>query len=232
MVPSPKFIYFDLDDTLLDHKLAERKALNDIHQHFDLFDNISSRQLIDIYHDVNSAQWKLYSRAEVTKNELQRNRFEITLQELGLNKNRHAQVGSQYMRFYQNHWQWMDGARPAFESIKKHYPVGILTNGFTETQKKKFAQFDLYNQAKHLVISEDVGVMKPHPDVFDHATKLTGHQPHEILYVGDSYSSDVTGGTNFGWNVAWFKQDGDLSKHVKADIVFNDFKYLTDLLKV
>lgn len=225
----PKFVYFDLDDTLLDHKEAERNALLDIYRNFDLFSNSSVDELVEVYHSVNSEQWSLYSQAKVTRKELQRNRFELTLQELGLDDSRYAEIGSQYMQFYRNHWQWIDGAQQAFQQIRDDCEVGILTNGFAETQKLKFERFDLYNQAKHLVISEQVGVMKPHPKVFEHATSLTGYQPDEILYIGDSYHSDVIGGSKFGWNVAWFTangQNGESEKHLKADFVFSDFKDL------
>ena len=228
----PKFIYFDLDDTLLDHRLAEQNALCDIHCHFDLFSSTSPQRLMEVYHSINSNQWLLYSRAEVSKEQLQRNRFELTLQELELDPNRHREVGQQYMQCYQNHWQWIDGAQDAFQSIKEKYPVGVLTNGFAETQKKKFAQFNLYDQARHLVISEDVGVMKPHPDVFEYATELTHHRAEDILYIGDSFSSDVTGGTAFGWNVAWYTQNGEAEKHKKADFVFSNFDDLKTILKI
>lgn len=232
MGQKPKFIYFDLDDTLLDHKVAERNALRDIHHHFDLFEGTAAEELIDKYQSVNSKQWGLYSQHKVTREELQRNRFEITLRELALDASQYQKVGQQYMQFYQNHWQWVEGAREAFQTIREQYEVGILTNGFAETQKKKFAQFNLYSTAKHLVISEEIGVMKPHPAVFEHATRQTGHDSGDILYIGDSYNSDVLGGKNFGWNVAWFTENGETDKHRKADFVFSDFADLKNILNV
>jgi putative hydrolase of the HAD superfamily len=229
---SYEFIYFDLDDTLLDHKSAEAAGLKDVHDYFDLFEDVSAEQLIDVYHQVNSRQWRLYSQAKVSREELQRNRFELTLQELGLNASRHEEVGNHYMQCYRNHWQWVDGAKEAYYEILEKYPVGILTNGFAETQRKKFEAFDLYNSAQTTVISEEVGVLKPHPDVFRHATELAGVDSNNILYVGDSFSSDVEGGTKFGWNVAWFTENGEPEKHKKADFVFNNFIDLKHLLKI
>ena len=229
---SYEFIYFDLDDTLLDHKSAEAAGLQDVHQYFDLFDGTSSQELIDVYHKVNSKQWGLYSQAKVTRSELQRNRFEITLQQLDLDASRYEEVGNYYMQCYRNHWQWVAGAKEAYYEIIPKYPVGILTNGFAETQRKKFEAFDLYSSAKATVISEDVGVLKPHPDVFEHATELAGVDTDKVLYVGDSFNSDVQGGTQFGWNVAWFTQNGEAEKHQKADFVFNDFEELKSLLNV
>lgn len=225
-----KFIYFDLDDTLLDHKRAEVSGLQDVHQHFSLFEGIDQQQLIDIYHEVNSEQWGLYSRGEVKRDELQRNRFEMTLDKLGLDKDRHEEVGSRYMEFYRKHWQWIEGARDAYHKVLERYPVGILTNGFAETQRLKFEKFDLYDTAEHVVISEDVGVLKPDPKVFQHATELSGVKAEDILYVGDSFSSDIEGGSRFGWNTAWFTTSEDNEQHKKADFVFNDFNDLTAYL--
>lgn len=232
MKAKPKFIYFDLDDTLLDHKSAERMALADIHAHFDCFAQTSPDDLIEVYHKINSRQWKLYSEGNVDRNQLQRNRFELTLQQLCGDGSQYAEVGSQYMSYYRNHWNWVDGAQEAFNTIRDNYMVGILTNGFSETQKAKFDRFDLYSKTDRLVISEDVGHLKPHPRIFEYATEIAEFPPDKILYIGDSYNSDVIGGTSYGWSVAWFTSNGEVEKHKKADFVFDDFKDLCKLLGV
>jgi len=232
MKAKPKFIYFDLDDTLLDHKSAEKSALGDIHEHFDCFRQTSPDNLIDTYHRVNSRQWKLYGEGEITREQLQRNRFEQTLEELGLDGSRYSEIGTKYMSFYRNHWEWIQGAEAAFHSIRKSFETGILTNGFSETQKAKFERFDLYSHASRLVISEDVGHLKPDPRIFEHATALTGYAADDILYIGDSYNSDVIGGTSFGWKVAWYTSNGDAGQHGKADFVFDNFKELHRFLEI
>lgn len=225
-----RFIYFDLDDTLLNHKAAEASGLKDVYENFEFFQKTTPEKLIDEYHVVNSKQWGLYSRGKVSREELQRNRFEQTLEKLGLDKSRYDEVGSYYMQCYRNHWQWMDGAREAYLRVSEKLPTGILTNGFAETQRKKIEEFDLRETARHLVISEDVGALKPDPKVFRHATELAGVAPEDILYVGDSFSSDIEGGSRFGWNTAWYTDNGDTEKHKKADFVFYNFSDLTERL--
>lgn len=227
-----KFIYFDLDDTLLDHKTAEVAALGDVYQQFDLFADTSAGRLAEVYGITNSRQWRLYSRGEVTRKQLQRNRFEHTLQQLGLDAGRYEEIGTFYMQCYRNHWQWIDGAQEAYQKVVEKYPVGILTNGFAETQRKKFEKFNLYDSANQTVISEDVGALKPDPKVFERATELAQVEPEEILYVGDSFTSDIEGGSKYGWNTAWFTSNGDLQKHHKADLVFDEFKELIKFLDV
>ena len=227
-----QFVYFDLDDTLLDHKAAESAGLKDVHEHFSFFNGTTADDLIEVYHEVNSRQWSLYSQGEVSRQELQRNRFEQTLQQLNLDASRHEEVGNHYMKCYRDHWQWIDGAEQAYKAVRDNYPVGVLTNGFAETQRKKFEQFGFYESANHTVISEDVGVLKPDPKIFEHATKLAGVDPSDILYVGDSFSSDIQGGSRFGWHTAWYTRNGQTDQHQKAELVFNNFQQLMDLLEV
>lgn len=227
-----KFIYFDLDDTLLDHKAAEVAGLQDVHQHFTIFEDVAFQSLISVYHEVNSRQWDKYSRGEVSREELQRNRFEQTLAKLGLEVGLSEEVGNCYIQCYRNHWQWIPGAKETYFEVLEHFPVGILTNGFAETQRKKFEQFNMYESARQVVISEEVGTLKPNPGIFEYATEVAGVQPNEILYVGDSFTSDIEGGARYGWNTAWFTTNGEPEKHAKADFVFQEFEQLEKLLEI
>jgi putative hydrolase of the HAD superfamily len=70
--------------------------------------------------------------------------------------------------------------------------------------------------------------MKPHPKVFDYATELAGVNREDILYVGDSFSSDVVGGSKANWKVAWYTKNPIEQGYKLADLIFDDFG---DLLK-
>lgn len=225
---NPKFIYFDLDDTLLNHKKAEQAGLRDVYEHFDFFNGISETQLLNTYHHINKGLWEEYGRGEIDRHILHRRRFAETFRELGVDENSHEKAGKVYMNYYRDHWEWMEGAESAYKKITNQYETGIITNGFAETQRLKIDRFNFEETARHIVISEDVGEMKPHPKVFDHATELVGLNREDILYVGDSFTSDVTGGAKAGWKVAWYTQAPIDEGYKLADIIFDDFG---DLLK-
>lgn len=229
---NPKFIYFDLDDTLLDHKKAEQAGLRDVHQHFDMFNGISEDDLLQSYHHINKALWEKYGRGEIDRYELHRRRFADTFRELGLDEAMHEKAGRVYMKYYRNHWEWIAGAREAYEAVAEKYEVGIITNGFAETQRLKIDQFNLKETARHIVISEDVGVMKPDPKIFDHSTKLAGVNREEILYVGDSFTSDVVGGSKANWKVAWYTKTPIEQGYKLADLIFDDFDELLNKLGI
>lgn len=201
-----RFIYFDLDDTLLDHRRAERAGLADLCQAFaEHFDGTDVGTVQETYHAHSVPLWRQYAHGKIGKHDVQRLRFERTMQSLGLSGLSADALNAAYMAYYARHWTFPDEARDAFHALADAFPVGILTNGFAEIQRAKFERFpELQRRADALVISEDVGVMKPHPEIFAHAAERAGVPNAALLYVGDSYTSDVEGARGAGWQVAWY----------------------------
>ncbi len=206
------FVYFDLDDTLLDHKQAERQALEDLYdQYRGCLGSNGLSSLQDMYAEINADVWKRYGAGEIDKVRAKLERFELLLARLGLDDASDAgELSAFYLSRYSNHWSFLPGASEAYQSIANRLPVGILTNGFIEIQHAKLRQFpEIERAARAIVISEEVGYLKPDPKIFDHATKLADCAREEILFVGDSLRSDVLGGLRAGWRVAWFTQAED-----------------------
>lgn len=209
-MPAVQFVYFDLDDTLLDHRSAERAGLGDVLEaQRPHFDGVTLDRLHEVYHGHSKPLWEQYSQDAISKEALQHERFARTLDTLGVHTLDPDVLNAHYLRQYARHWVLPETARATFHAVADHYPVGILTNGFAEVQRAKFERFpELRDRAAAVIISEDVGVMKPHPRLFRHATEHAGVPPAEILYVGDSFISDVVGARNAGWQIAWYRADG------------------------
>lgn len=228
-----RFIYFDLDDTLLDHKAAERSSLLYCHQQLLMFREVEAEQLVSTYRTLNKQLWHEYGLGEIDRPTLSSRRFEGTLDRLGLPDPDPDAFGSVYMSVYRKYWSWVPGARMTWEKVRSQWPVGIITNGFADLQKEKFKRFGFDLSADVLVISEEVGYMKPHPAIFEHSAQLAGVGPEQILYVGDSPGSDMAGAAAAGYRTAWFVRDHyDDADKVPADFVFDDFGALDEWLEV
>ena len=59
-----------------------------------------------------------------------------------------------------------------------------------------------------VVASAAVGSAKPHPDIFRYALTRGRLQPHEVIYVGDSYISDVLGARTAGIEAVLIDREG------------------------
>lgn len=229
------FIYFDVDDTLLDHRQAERSALADVHAAFPgAFDDITAQRIQETYHQHNVPLWERYSDGEIEKSELKRLRFEQLLETLAVDSVAPGRVGAHYIERYTHHWTATAGALDAFAQIAGRFPVGLLTNGFTETQHAKIERFPVLEEhAEVVVVSEETGYLKPDPRVFAHAAERAGADPGAILYVGNSLRSDVKGGLKAGWQVAWYVPNGTNGEAAPASdrlFRFQSWGELTDWL--
>ena len=233
----PSLVVFDLDDTLLDHRAAERAALADVHRlHAAHLGHHDLGHLQATYHACNVPLWRDFGAGTITSADLKRLRSERLLAELACETLTPDVFSDTYLDRYAAHWRWAEGAREAYHAIADAYPVAILTNGFSAQQRGKLAALpEIAERAAFVVISEEVGVMKPDPRLFEHVRQRAAEtlgapvDPAELLYVGDSYHSDVVGGTGAGWPVAWLH--GDPDRAPDGVFCFDDWQALRDRLQ-
>lgn len=223
------FVFFDLDDTLLDHRHAEALALADLREESDALRQIEPGIVSGTYRRVNEAVWEEYGAGRLGKVDAKRLRFERLFDVLGLAPPDGVAVGDRYLALYSRHWQLRPGAGNAYSTVAGRRPVGILTNGFVEIQRAKLDRFpELGRHSSATIISEEVGLMKPDPRLFEWASSRVGVRADRILYVGDSLRSDVEGGLSAGWNVAWI--DGATDRAPEGAFCFSRWEELLDRL--
>ena len=85
----------------------------------------------------------------------------------------------------------------------------LLTNGLTDVQRPRFKASTIGHYFEDWVISEEVGVAKPDPRIFDIAfQRLGGPDRREVLIIGDSLTSDMAGGVAYGIDTCWYNPTG------------------------
>ncbi|MFT4603693.1 MAG: 5'-nucleotidase [Rhodothermales bacterium] len=199
-----RFVYFDLDDTILDHRAAQELALQDLHRDLPALSAVPISKVQSTYRVVNGMVWREYAAGTRSKEGTRSGRFKLLFESLDIDEDA-FRAADRYLEAYADHWVLVEGAMEAFERISERFQTGLLTNGFAEAQRAKLVRFpELAAAFSAIVISEEEGVLKPHPKLFRIATLRAGVEPSEILYVGDSLHSDVVGGLNAGWQIAWY----------------------------
>lgn len=98
------------------------------------------------------------------------------------------------------------GVLPVLERLAGEYSLGILSNWPLAATIDRYVE--AAGWAPHLaavVVSQRVGVIKPHPGIFAAARAALGDpEPAGILHVGDDWAADVVGAKDAGWRAAWF----------------------------
>ena len=213
-----QLLFFDLDDTLVDHHAAEEAAHRATHAELPgVFGAVPFSEWLARYRRNNLALWALYGRGEIDRHELSRRRFAEPLDELELDPAHGEQVGAAYLASYARHWQLVEGAEEILEFAARHGEVGILSNGLREQQWAKIRTFRLDRWVSHVVLSEEVGAMKPSREIFDAAARAAEGANVRKVYVGDSWETDVLGAKAAGWFPIWFDRHG---RGAPAPVVF------------
>ena len=79
------------------------------------------------------------------------------------------------------------------ENLAGQYRLGMVTNGYSDSQRGRLAAAGWGDRFDPLLISEEVGVAKPDPRIFQLALDQLGLGAADALYVGDSLSHDREG---------------------------------------
>jgi len=100
-----------------------------------------------------------------------------------------------------------EGIYEVLDILEKHdIKTGILSNTsfpglFIE---EKLAKHNLMHRFSFVIASADYGVRKPHPRIYDIATRKMGLEPQEIWFVGDKPQFDVKGAITSGMHPVWY----------------------------
>jgi putative hydrolase of the HAD superfamily len=75
------------------------------------------------------------------------------------------------------------------------------------------------------VFSNELGVPKPHPAIFEHArAALGGIAPAEALHVGDMEQLDVEGARRGGMHAALYAPEAEGPLETAADFIVRDWR--------
>ena len=108
---------------------------------------------------------------------------------------------------------------------------GVLTNGLTIKQAEKLVRLNLQGAFSPGAIfsSEDLGVAKPHPRIFQIACETLGVAPGEVLYIGDNPVKDIDAAHDAGLVTCLRRGSGKHSMAVGAHAPDLELESLDDL---
>lgn len=130
-----------------------------------------------------------------------------------------------------------DDVRPFLQALRKaKMRTGIVTHGKTTKQCEKLVRLGLVDLLgpRDVFISEQVGIAKPNPKLYQHALTSMGLLPSEVMYVGDNLAHDIAPPRAIGMHTAWIKRaakpDQDLES-ADPEFVIQDFQELAAILR-
>lgn len=119
-------------------------------------------------------------------------------------------AGNAVYDWYQDPAQWVPFPE-TLEALTHAHELGLVQGVVSDWGTDLVPILHAHEVTRHLdfvVASATVGVAKPHPDVFRFALARANLKPSEVIYVGDSYVSDVLGARAVGIRAVLIDREG------------------------
>ncbi len=134
-----------------------------------------------------------------------------------------------YMEF-KHHLKIDKSAFEVLESLQKKYKLGLISNlTFSECAWELLDEYNLKNFFETILVSGDINVRKPSPEIFKKALSSLGVTPSQAIFVGDNLENDIRGSVSIGMRSIHIRRGIELSS-VKPDFTINQLKELISLL--
>jgi len=219
------WLWFDADNTLFDYNKAEANALKQTFQSLSL---PFEENYLGIYQRINHGLWQALEKQEITPTVLRFRRFELLLEDIQLNGSP-DQVSSVYIQQLAICSELMDGAYEVLQSLYGKCRFAIVTNGLQAVQRSRLSHSAIRDFVTDIIISEEIGVAKPHSSFFEITSSRLGYPPkNDILIIGDSLTSDMQGGVDYGIDTCWFNP-GNMPQPDDMPITYQ-IRHLRDLM--
>lgn len=224
-----EWLLLDADGTLFDYDHAEATALQ---RTFEQMGHTFEPNHAEAYRRINGQIWLDFEQGLVSQEDLRIRRFELLFDSVGV----HLSPGTFSTAYLENlarGTKLMEGAEEVVRALHGRVGLVLITNGLHEVQRPRFERSALNGYFADLVISEEVGAAKPDPLIFDVAFGRMGRPRKEtVLMVGDSLTSDMRGGVDYGLDTCWYNPEGrprDPDVPVRYEI--RDLRQLLSLLE-
>ena len=163
-----------------------------------------------LYKKRNEELWVEYARGEVTKDELNRQRFLYPLAAVGYPDEELAKrYSTDFLNTIHIKSKLMPHAKEVLDYLSPKYNLYILSNGFRELQSRKMQSAGVDKYFKKIILSEDLGLLKPSLQLFHFALSATQSELHQSLMIGDSWSADIVGAKGAGMDQVFYSPNNN-----------------------
>jgi len=207
-----RWIFLDLDDTLWNFSRNSLDSLQSLYYtEQSVSDSFpSAESFIDVYHFHNSDLWSQYHHGLISAEYLRSERFLRTLQEVASQKNLRDEalrLDALYLSRLVGGKELVVGAEEFLKRVADKYLIGIISNGFLDTQYHKIFNTCINKYVQRLIVSDEIGIAKPDRRIFGYAIEETGADSGQAVMIGDNPETDVLGALKAGWKAIYFNPD-------------------------
>lgn len=219
-----KAVFFDINDTLINHSRAQEVAIKKMAT---LLSKHDEAEFIKVWKETAKKYWELFEKREITFEEQRLRRVESVWNHFKAKLT--PQQISQYANYYITYYEQTLSVNPPLKVFLEllqanHIPIGIISNGHGSLQRSrlKTVGIESYLTDRLIFISEEVGVAKPDEKIFILAETIVGFSPSEIIFFGDDVKNDIEPAKKRGWKTVLITPHGKFPTAADLKKILND----------
>jgi len=221
------WLLFDLDNTILDFTASSEIAFHALMAELGYS---SDHHDFTVYRQINRDVWEEMEAGLINHEQLKVKRWSVYFAERQIDYDP-LDANNFYFECIKISPVYVEYAQELLEECKDHFRMGIITNGLSEVQRPRIEKIGLKVYFEHIVISDELGIAKPHYDYFDHCHNLIEKPEKErVLVIGDTAQSDIKGGKEFGYDTCWYNPHYQSAKKVVTDFQIRRLEELRSIL--
>ena len=225
-------IFFDIDGTLLDHQQADQEA---VHSFFEIHAADLDRPLdefVNGWQIASANQYQRYLRGDLSFQEQRRERLrEVFLPSQALTDQEADRLFDDYLQLYEENWALFPEVQSVLKDLSS-FSLGIISNGDSQQQRRKLELTGIVGSFSVILISGDIGVAKPSPNIFLHACRQAGLLPNQCCHVGDHVQEDALAAHKTGLLGIWInRQAKKLTTSIPKVASLSEVRPLVELMK-
>ena len=201
-------IFFDIDDTLLDNRGAERAAAMEFHRLYTDIFPMPPEEFAVRWRAATERHVRRYLSGELSFQGQRRERLKEMFAHQVLLSDAEADLLFQsYLISYEKNWALFSDVESCLGQLAGSR-LGIISNGESYQQRKKLTVTGLIDRFSTVIISEELGLSKPDPKIFLEACRAAKVNPSDCWHIGDDLKADAQGSLSAGLHGVWLNRDG------------------------
>ena len=227
-------LFFDLDHTIWDFDSNSEATLLDLSHELKLNERATAdfHHFHTTYHHHNEIYWDRFRKGYINREELRWKRMWRTLVDFKITDESLAkEMSERYLDILPTKTNLFPHCMEVLNYLQdKGYPMHLITNGFEKTQHQKIKNSGIDHFFKHMITSEQAGIMKPHAAIFEYALELTQSKAEACVMIGDTLEVDILGAKNMGIDTIYFNPAKPHDNKVVPTYVIENLAVLKDIL--
>jgi putative hydrolase of the HAD superfamily len=205
------FVFFDLDDTLLDHTSASRVGAVHLFRRYPELAKLGEGYFLSRWPELTEKHMDRYFAGEIDYPAQRRSRMRelFSWVSVEVTDGDADEAFAVYVEAYESAYGAFDDVGPCLAALERaEVPIGVITNGRVVAQSKKLDALGLSKRLAVVLITEELGFHKPDGRVFVEAARRASRPLDECAYVGDKRDTDAGAAAAAGMHGIWLDRHG------------------------